>query len=325
MKTIKAPVDWLLAGDPWVEYRTRIDLLGESEKSKAAQAARRAMLESAPVRGLLDELQRWPWQVISSHKSAGQPFHKLTFLADLGLCHDDPPVSKIVKHIASSRSDEGPFALPMNIPEHFGGTGKDQSAWALCDAPLMSYALTRFGLGKDPGARAAAKYLVGLVRDNGWPCAVSKELGSFRGPGRKDDPCPFATLAMLKLLSITDSLRDGPAAASGVEALLTAWKRSKEWHPYMFYMGTDFRKLKAPFIWYDILHVLDVLSRFPSHRRDKRLLEMAGLLEAKADGEGRFTVESVWTAWKDWEFGQKKEPSRWLTLLAHRILARMTA
>jgi hypothetical protein len=99
----------------------------------------------------------------------------------------------------------------------------------------------------------------------------------------------------------------------------------QERHPYMFYMGTDFRKLKAPFIWYDILHVLDVLSRFSSFRGDKRLLDMVKILAEKAEGEGKFTVESVWTAWKDWEFGQKKEPSRWLTLLAHRILGRFVS
>ena len=31
----------------------------------------------------------------------------------------------------------------------------------------------------------------------------------------------------------------------------------------MFFMGTDFRKLKVPLVWYDLLHVLDVLSSFP--------------------------------------------------------------
>jgi hypothetical protein len=50
---------------------------------------------------------------------------------------------------------------------------------------------------------------------------------------------------------------------------------------------------------------------------------MVGLLKSKADHQGRFALESVWTAWKDWEFGQKKEPSRWLTLLAWRIIARV--
>jgi hypothetical protein len=87
-------------------------------------------------------------------------------------------------------------------------------------------------------------------------------------------------------------------------------------------MGTDFRKLKVPFVWYDLIHVLDILSRFPWLREDARYLDMLGLLRSKADTQGRYTLESVWTAWKDWEFGQKKAPSRWLTLLAWRILAR---
>ncbi|NLG65461.1 MAG: hypothetical protein GX537_07625, partial [Actinobacteria bacterium] len=117
--------------------------------------------------------------------------------------------------------------------------------------------------------------------------------------------------------------RDGPACRAGAEALLTLWSESRSRHPYLFYMGTDFRKLKAPFVWYDLLHVLDVLSRFPWLVADPRLLEMVDVLLGKADGEGRFTPESVWTPWKDWEFGQKREPSRWVTLLAWRIVQRV--
>jgi hypothetical protein len=91
----------------------------------------------------------------------------------------------------------------------------------------------------------------------------------------------------------------------------------------MFYMGTDFRKLKVPFVWYDLMHVLDVLSKFTWLKEDPRLLDMLEILKSKADRQGRFTPGSVWTAWKDWEFGQKKEPSRWLTLLAWRIIGRV--
>jgi hypothetical protein len=68
-----------------------------------------------------------------------------------------------------------------------------------------------------------------------------------------------------------------------------------------------------------------VLTQFPWLRKDSRLLEMVSLLRNKADQEGRFKIESVWTAWKDWEFGQKNAPSRWLTLTAWRILQRMDA
>ena len=323
MKPDDAPIDWLLEGDPWIEYRVRLDLLGQSEGDERVRSARSAMLADARVSGLLAGLSGWPGAVISSHKSAGQPFHRLTFTADLGLTAGDPGMDQIIERILMHRSDEGPFQLSANIPTHFGGTGQDQWAWALCDAPLIVYALAKFGLEKHPAVEAAARYLAGLVRDNGWPCAVSKELGKFRGPGRKDDPCPFATLAMLKALGEFEGYRQGAACRSGAESLLTLWSESTTKHPYMFYMGTDFRKLKVPFVWYDLVHVLEVLSQFAWVRQDARFVEMFRLLKGKADPHGRFTLESIWTAWNDWEFGQKKEPSRWLTFLAWRIIARV--
>jgi hypothetical protein len=320
---MNAPIDWLLEGEPWIEYRTRLDLLGQSEQDPQVMSARKSMLAYPQVQTLITELTGWPGIVISSHKSASQPFHKLTFIADLGLKADDPMMGKIVARILKHQSAEGPFQLSMNIPTHFGGTGQDQWAWALCDAPLVVYSLLKFGLKDDPKVKAAIGYLAGLLKDNGWPCAVSKELGKFRGPGRKDDPCPFANLAMLKALSEVDELRDSPACHIGADTLLTLWSESTAQHPYMFFMGSDFRKLKVPFVWYDLMHVLDVLTRFSWLANDARLLDMMATLKSKADQQGRFTPESVWTAWKDWEFGQKKEPSRWLTLSAWRIIERM--
>ena len=320
---MNAPIDWLLEGEPWIEYRTRRDLLGQSEKDSQVKSARKSMLASVQVQNMITELSGWPGTVISSHKSASQPFHKLTFIADLGLIANDSGVDTIVARILKHQSAEGPFQLPVNIPAHYGGTGQDQWAWALCDAPLIVYALVKFGLKNEPGVKEATEHLAGLLRDNGWPCAVSKELGKFRGPGRKDEPCPFANLAMLKALSEIEALRDSLACHIGVDTLLTLWSESAARHPYMFYMGTDFRKLKVPFVWYDLMHVLDVLSRFSWLRKDTRLLDMFAILKGKADRQGRFTLESIWTAWKDWEFGQKKEPSRWLTLLAWRIIKRV--
>jgi len=127
---------------------------------------------------------------------------------------------------------------------------------------------------------------------------------------------------MLKALSTSEELRDSPACHTGTETMLSLWAESQTRHPYIFYMGTDFRKLKVPFVWYDLLHVLDVLSRFSWLQKDARLVEMLGILKSKADPQGLFCLESVWSAWKDWEFGQKKQPSRWLTLLSWRIIQR---
>ncbi len=314
---------WLLKGEPWVEYRTRVDLLDQLENEPDVLHARKEMLNHPKVQLLLQELKGWPGTVLNSHKSASQPFHKLSFIADLGLRKEDPSVSEIIQKIFEHQSEEGPFQLPTNVPTHFGGSGSTEWAWALCDAPTVIYALAKFGLDKDKQVQKAAKHLSNLARENGWPCTVSKELGKFRGPGRKDDPCPYATLVMLKMLSQLDESKDNKQIHVGAECLLDLWVKSREVHPYMFYMGTDFRKNKAPFIWYDIVHVSEVLSQFGWLRNDPRLTEMVEVIKSKANSKGKYTPESEWTAWKGWDFAQKKEPSRWLTFLVLRMFKRI--
>ncbi|MGB8981298.1 MAG: hypothetical protein WCC12_05440 [Anaerolineales bacterium] len=315
-------IEWLLQGEAWVEYRTRIDLLGQAESDPEVRAARKAMLADPKIKSLLGELADWPGTVLNSHRSASQPFHKLSFIADLGLNVDDPPVKRIVQKVMKHQSKQGPFQLPTNVPVHFGGSGKDEWAWALCDAPVIVSSLIQMGMRDDPRVQTAVEYLDGLVRENGWPCAVSPELGKFRGPGRKEDPCPYATLVMLKVMAHSQKSK---SAKVGVETLLSLWEQSQEKHPYMFFMGTDFRKLKAPLFWYDILHVLDVLSLFDWARQDKRFKQMLNVVEGKANPDGQFVPESVWMAWKDWDFSQKKAPSKGLTFFIQRILKRVSA
>lgn len=315
--------EWLLQSEPWIAYRARLDLLEQPENDLQVITARKAMLADPKIKALLTELKDWPGTVLNSHKSASQPFHKLAFIADLGMKVTDAPVKQIIRRVMEHQSKQGPFQLPTNVPVHFGGSGKDEWAWALCDAPVILYALIKMGLGEDPRVQIAIQYLDGLVRENGWPCTVSPELGKFRGPGRKNDACPYATLVMLKVLAQIPELRESQSAGTGVEALLSLWNESAERHPYMFFMGTDFRKLKAPLFWYDILHVLEVLSQFKWVKKDKRFKEMVSLMTSKADKDGRYTPESIWTAWKDWDFTQKKIPSPGLTLFVQRILKRI--
>ncbi len=316
-------VEWLLDREPWVEYRTRLDLLNQPNTAKEVISAKKRTLEDPKIKALLAELTNWPGTIISSHKSAGQSFHKLAFIADLGLTKNDPGILEIIGKVMANQSDEGPFTLSTNVPKHFGGSGLDGHAWALCDAPTLVYALARFGLNEDKRVQRAIVHLTSLARDNGWPCAVSKELGNFRGPGKKEDPCPYATLIMLKTLQQFPQYKEGKEVHEGAECLLNLWSKSRELHPYIFYMGTDFRKLKVPFAWYDILHVLEVLTLFPWLAKDPRLQEMVELVRGRADKDGKYTAESIWQAWKDWDFGQKKAPSRWLTFLVLRSLKRI--
>jgi hypothetical protein len=179
--------------DPWTEYRTRLDLLGEAQDAPQVIDARKRMLAHPKVMAIIDELAGWPGTVLNSHKSAGQHYHKLSFLADIGVKNNDPGVDNIIEEIFKHTSEQGPFQLPMNIPTHFGGSGKDEWAWALCDAPITVYCLAKMGLANDERVIKAKDYLTKLGRVNGYPCVGSPELGKFRGPGKKEDPCPYAT------------------------------------------------------------------------------------------------------------------------------------
>ncbi len=312
-------IKWLLNSEPWIEYCTRTELLGQSEFEPEVLDARKRMLKSPALTEIVSELKNWPGLVLNSHKSARQPFHKISFLAELGFNANDPGIKDILDKMLEHVSGEGIVKLPMNISKAYGGTGTDVWGWALCDAPANLYALAKMGLKDDSRINSGVSSLSGLIRENGWPCAVSVELGKFRGPGRKDDPCPYGTLAMLKLLSLFDEHAYSSQIHTGIDSLCNLWSNSTTSHPYMFYMGTDFRKLKAPLVWFDIVGVLDVISRFDYAQQKSQVQEMLDIVVSKQDDTGRYRPESVWQDWKGWDFGQKSGPSEYLTFLVCRI------
>ncbi len=313
-------IDWLLTSAPWVEYHTRRNLLAQAEDNPEVIRARTALLESPKVRNLISELSDWPGSILISHKSAGHALHKLVFLADLGLTLGDPGMAELIQRVMQHQEEDGVFQMLTNVPVKFGGPGTDVWAWALCDAPSLTYTLIKFGLFEHAAVQKSIETLTRLVRQNGWPCACSSRYGNFRGPGRKDDPCPYANLIMVKMLAAHTDTRASEACKTGAESLLDCWQRRQTFHPYIFYMGNDFCKLKAPLVWFDILHVVTVLTQLPWLKEDARLLEMKSILLSKANAEGTYTPESVWLAWKDWDFGQKKTPSPWLTYLTLKAL-----
>ncbi len=113
---------WLLGADPWVEYRTRLDLLGQREDEDDVSRARQMMLSHPQIAHLKEELKEWPGVAFSSHKSAGLMMHKLSFLAEIGLKAGDPNINSIIKKI-HEHNDGGVPQVKGNIPKHYGGAG----------------------------------------------------------------------------------------------------------------------------------------------------------------------------------------------------------
>lgn len=317
-------INWLLEGDPWVRYRTKRDLTDLSEDDPSLMLDFNEMASHPLIISMIKELQNWPEPVLKRHNDAKHPLHKLVFLSELGFGKNHPGMALILEKVMGLQSEEGVFKVLVNLPAAFGGSGKDECSWMLCDAPLLLYALSESSFSSHPELIRGLRYLVGLLRDNGWPCAASESFGKkFKGPGRREDPCPYANLVMLRMLSAFPEFIDSNEADKGIETLLKLWQMRKRVNPFLFGMGTDFMKLKAPFIWYDVLHVLYVLSSFPQARGATELHEMMEMIEHKQDGHGRYYTESAYRAWKDFDFGQKKEPSRWITMMVYVIKNRL--
>ncbi|MFO7680595.1 MAG: hypothetical protein R6X34_11135 [Chloroflexota bacterium] len=324
ISTNSSQIEWLLNTDePWTRYRTLVDLLGLPPDHADVQAARAAMLAHPLVQELVETAVSWPGYALKNHKDARHPLYALSTLADFGLRRDDPGVAAAVDGILAHQSTEGAFQTQVQLYKSFGGVDGEHWVWMNCDAPTLLYTLLKLGLEDDPRVQTAVSHLVSLVAEGGWGCNAAPELGSFRGPGRKSDPCPIANVYALKALAEIPALADSPAVHAGAEMLLGHWQRAAERKFYLFGVGSDYRKLKYPFVWYDILHVTEVLSRFSFTHADPRLQEMIGAITSQADENGRYTPASMYTAWKKWSFADKKRPSPWLTFLVLRIEKRI--
>jgi hypothetical protein len=321
-------VTWLLGSEePWTRYRTLLDLLNRPEQDSEVQAARSEMLGHAKVQGLARSTSAWGEQPLKRHNDASHAIYAFATLADFGVKAADTRelegLDAGIAAVLAHQAPEGAFQTVVLLPKRFGGTGGGAWTWILCDTPTLLYVLLIMGLERDARVQKGVGHLVKAVDSNGWHCAAAPELGRFRGPGRKEDPCPMANVYALKALAQVPALVDSPATRAGTEMLLRHWECQSERKLYLFGIGTDFRKLKYPFVWYDILHVVDVLSRFTFVHADPRFRQMLQEIARQADGEGRFTASSMYRAWNGWSFADKKQPSPWLTFLYYRILKRV--
>lgn len=308
------PIPFLEASEePWVKY----NLLGLQGKDNSKEFME--MSNDKRVQAIIDECVQWPNPPLKRHNDAKHPIHKIEFLADIGMDIRDKWIEAISNLVIQNRSEDGHFQSIVELPEMWGGKGTGELLWMHCDAPVLLYALQRFSA--DPKfTEEAAERLVWNVEVNGWRCKSSIE--KLRGPGKKADYCPYGNLIALKALSL-GKYRESEAVESGIDSHILHWENREGKKVKMFGIGTTFKKLKYPNVWFDILHMVDVLSRYPYAREYNEFWEMWDIIKEKQQPDGGFVPESIWRAWNGWSFGQKKEPSPYMTLRIAEIASRL--
>jgi len=214
----------LSISEPWLQYAIRLNLLNENSENLID--LKNGLMKDTKIKSYLNDITIFHNTLVRNHKDPNLSIHKLLFLLDVGLDTDIPEIESAVKQIMSHKDEYGIYQSFTNIPKHYGGMGKDVFGWCLCDAPLMLTALLRAGIDYYQHIKQGVDYLVSLSQEQGFPCSVSDEHGKFRGPGRKADCCPYATLIMLNLLSEIDEYRNSDIVKNGVEVIFSLWENS---------------------------------------------------------------------------------------------------
>ena len=246
----------------------------------------------------------------AAYSSTGNTFWDLFFLSDIGLSVEDIHIQDEVKNIFGLQQEDGTFILQDGTKSGY-----------FCIPTIILSSLVKMGCDNDPHILRFIEKIFETQRlDGGWHCALNRATGKKL---QDSESCPMDNLNVLMLLSQYDAYRNDTRLNGAIDLLLTHWKKRMEpWRPYGFGIGNDFLKLKYPAVKYGILRVLDVLSLYPYAIKSTEFNEMFEFVMKKIT-DGRFFAESVSRSYSEFDFGQKKIPSRWITFLIYRIQKRM--
>lgn len=313
----KELIAWLLEGDPWVVYRTLIDLLEKDETDDAVVEARKAINQHPLIRKIFSDLNDegyWgkPRDIHTWWPKKDTTFWLLPVFADFGYSADDQRIARACEYIFTAQLPTGAFG--WDPPTKPGD----------CHTAIIVESLAKMGLQRDYRLKKAYNWIGRRQRlDGGFWCKDTGQVAQLR---EKEPSCAMATMFVLGALAQNPELKDGEVADKSVDFLFNCWENRGrvKYAGHDSQVGSDWEKLKYPFIDYKILKFLDVLSQFPTARHRLQKSQMVRLLFQKQDKAGRFMPESTVRIWKDFDFGQKDNSSRWITLLVLRIMKRIT-
>jgi hypothetical protein len=309
--------------EPFTVYRTLVDLLDFPKTHSVVREVRKSVLADERIQELVQNLpNNWASYLVKGHQRPDYPPSVLLLLFDFGVEKEDfPEIEKLLSQMLKLQDIEGRFQSLAQFPRSKPMIGSN-----LCDTHIITEVLLCGGYDETEEIGKSLEFIRTHLKETSqgiaWKCEPNS-VSKARGPGRKDDICPQVTLEALRLFSHLPKKKHPENLINAGRTLLRCYEKSKENRPYMFGHGSQFKKLRPPFFWYNIGEVLDTTSRYSELFQESSFQDMFSRVITKADDNGMFTPESIYLPLKKWSFGQKKVESPWLTLYISRILKRV--
>jgi hypothetical protein len=322
-------LDWLLEPEsPGVRYLALRDLMDLDGDDAELRAARRAAHEHGPIASVLAEMDPsgyWVEPGPGYNPKYRSTVWSMVLLAELGArIEEDERIERACAYV-----------LDRALTGHgqFTGTGAP-SGTADCLQGQLCWALVELGCG-DPRLETAFEWMARSVTGEGVAPMTDKQApvryyAGKCGPnfacGSNDKlPCAWGAVKVMLAFSTVSAQRRTPlmerAIQQGVEFLL-------EPDPATAAYPTGYSDKPSGNWWkfgFPIFYVTDLLQNVEAlvavgHGRDARLRNALALIREKMDEQGRWSLDYDY-AGKTWvDFGPKKQPSKWVTQRALRVL-----
>lgn len=310
-------LNWLLDSNPWTNYLVRTEIFDEKLSVTERNEQISKIMADTHISRAVDDLNHYFPNIAKSHTDAKLSHYKLRMLSDFGLKKQDglEPIIDAVKE----RRDGNLFAIRQHLPLKDADISSEWNALP-CDSPLLTYTLRKLG-DRDSLLDTQTEILKeAWSSEKGWFCHLPFVNGQFK---KEQMGCPMAGLAALEVFSLDETLKESVFAQNAFRTLVYHYELGRS--IYYFGRGKRFFTFKFPFVWYNALYMADVLSRFEFAKKHEVMNQLAGWIESGRPDDGKYRATSVYQEYRDWDFGNKKDASPWITFLCCRILKRLYA
>jgi hypothetical protein len=323
------PLPWLLEPqDPGVRYLALRDLLGLPPGDRELSSARQAAPTQGPIATILDKMHPdgyWVKPGAGYNPKYYSTDWSLIMLAQLG--------ASVTVDMRISRACAYLLKTALTRPGQFSTNGTP-SATIDCLQGNLCAALVMLGCD-DPRLALAYEWMARTVTGAGLAPAkerqaplryYSAKCGPLFACGYNGGlPCAWGAAKVMLAFSHWPAARRTElmerAIRQGVDFLLS---RDPAWADYPTRNAAkpslNWRKFGFPVFYItDILQVLEALVAL-GYGNDPRLAPALELVRQKQDEQGRWALEYDYTG-KTWvDFGSKKQPNKWVTLRALKVL-----